>query len=81
MSRRTRVLVGIAVGAAMGTLLWALVLVPLSSDGSPVSSQVQAFMDWLHISGTSFPWWLMLAFAAAGAAWGTGRRKAPASPL
>lgn len=75
MDRTTRVILGSLVGALMGLMLYIGFMYPLLTSEAPDAAQAQAVMAGLNISATSFPWLPMLVGAAAGAAWGTGRRK------
>ena len=75
MDRTTRVILGSLVGALMGLMLYIGFMYPLLTSEAPDAAEAQAVMAGLNISATSFPWLPMLVGAAAGAAWGTGRRK------
>lgn len=59
----------------MGLMLYMGFMYPLLTSEAPDVEQAQAVLAGLKISATGFPWLPMLVGAAAGAAWGTGRRK------
>lgn len=75
MDRTSRVILGALVGAVLGLCLYIGFMHPLLISESPDAAQAQAVMAGLNITATSFPWLPMLVGAAAGAAWGTVRRK------
>jgi hypothetical protein len=70
-----RLLLGSLVGATLGLLLYVGFMYPLLTSEAPDTEQAKAVLAGLRISSTGFPWVPMLVFGAAGAAWGTGRRK------
>ena len=75
MGTWVRVLIGSLVGAVLGLMLYIGVMHPLLISEAPDTEQAKAVLAGLRISASGFPWVPMLVLAAAGAAWGTGRRK------